>query len=131
MKLLDVKKEWVGKYQEYKKRKQAAFIEQNDTINQSVVEVDPEIKLKQIEERENKKKMIDDWKERKQIQEKQKKEMEVKQKENTKDKSQTKIKQKEKEKLDQWKKQKEDQKLKIQNKDQDDGLKENKFSREE
>jgi len=90
MKLLEVKKEWVGKYQEYKKRKQAAFIEQTDSVNQSVIEVDPESKLKQMEERENKKKMIDDWKERKQIQDKQLKELELKNQENKKEKSFTK-----------------------------------------
>jgi len=90
MKLLEVKKEWVGKYQEYKKRKQAAFFEQTDSVNQSVIEVDPESKLKQMEERENKKKMIDDWKERKQIQDKQLKELELKNQENKKEKSFTK-----------------------------------------
>jgi len=90
MKLLEVKKEWVGKYQEYKKRKQAAFIEQTDSINQSVIEVDPEEKLRQMEERENKKKMIDDWKERKQIQDKQLKELELKNQESKKEKSFTK-----------------------------------------
>lgn len=90
MKLLEVKKEWVGKQQEYKKRKQAAFIEQTDSINQSVIEVDPEAKLRQMEERENKKKMIDDWKERKQIQDKQLKELELKNQESKKEKSFTK-----------------------------------------
>lgn len=90
MKLLEVKKEWVGKQQEYKKRKQAAFIEQTDSINQSVIEVDPESKLRQMEERENKKKMIDDWKERKQIQDKQLKELELKNQESKKEKSFTK-----------------------------------------
>jgi len=90
MKLLEVKKEWVGKYQEYKKRKQAAFIEQTDSVNQSVIEIDPESKLKQMEEREIKKKMIDDWKERKQIQDKQLKELELKNQESKKEKSFTK-----------------------------------------
>lgn len=90
MKLVEVKKEWVGKYQEYKKRKQAAFIEQTDSVNQSVIEIDPESKLKQMEERENKKKMIDDWKERKQIQDKQLKELELKNQESKKEKSFTK-----------------------------------------
>jgi len=43
-----------------------------------------------MEERENKKKMIDDWKERKQIQDKQLKELELKNQEKKKEKSFTK-----------------------------------------
>lgn len=133
MKLLDVKKEWVGKYQEQKKKKQAAFIEQNDAINQTLkIEIeDPEKKLKLLEEKENKKKILDDWKERKQLEEQKKREHEIKKKESNRGSSSfLKFNSKQKEKLEQYKQQKEEQKAKANEKDKELEFKENNFDKE-